>query len=900
MANFVITGTASSNAVNTPAFDFSGPAVAGDQVWVDESGDVYALGTGTGSYGIDGDNTGNHYVEVHGQVISFHSDGIYLGQSIAGGGNNEVIVGKTGSVSSAAQDAIRMNGENNYTFVAGTVFGYNNAYQATWTNQRVVVTADGSMTSRSGTAVYATGSGSHNLQNAGEIYSADLGGVYFTGGDSTVDNKGSIGGEQNGVEMLNGNNHVTNSGNISGGDEAVFFGSGLNGGASTLLNTGTITAHDFTDTPQVSYGVLAEDGHNTITNTGDIVATHFGVYFDVDVTANNQNYDVLTNTGTIQGDSAAVWAETSNVNIVNDGAISGRADGIVVTGSAARITNNVKINAGLNGIETGTALAPTVDNVIENDGSITAGGDGIRDWSGGSLITNDGSISAAFNGIYSTGATVMAVNNGSISVEANWGIRLEGDGGYIANNGDIATSDQDGVWAQGDNIQVSNTGTIESADDGIYHEGDGGNVINASSGVINAEQVGVRMVNNATGGNMIVNEGLITSRDNDGVLITSQNNETFVNRGQVSAQDFSNTDNALHVSSDTGETALIVNEGTLSAWSKAVDLGSGDEYVINTGFIYGDVELGAGNDTFDGRGGYVGSEVRGESGDDTYIVDLTSQFSFSEASGEGNDTVRADMDYVLGDNLENLTLIGVDSWSGTGNAEANLITGNSADNTLSGREGADTLLGGNGDDLLEGGAGGDSIDGGAGVDTDSYANAAGPVWTSLSDPGLRFGEAVGDTYLGVENLLGSAFDDRLYGDDGANRIEGGRGDDYLDGLLGNDVMTGGDGRDTFIFRVAPNASTNVDQITDFNPQEDIIWLENAVYTALSPAFGYLAAGGFRSNLTGTAQDADDRILYSTDSGSLFYDADGTGATAKVLFAEIDASLVLTSSNFFVF
>ena len=48
-----------------------------------------------------------------------------------------------------------------------------------------------------------------------------------------------------------------------------------------------------------------------------------------------------------------------------------------------------------------------------------------------------------------------------------------------------------------------------------------------------------------------------------------------------------------------------------------------------------------------------------------------------------------------------------------------------------------------------------------------------------------------------------------------------------------------------------------------------------------------------------AQDADDHIIYETDTGKLFYDADATGANAGVHFATLTAELSLTNADFSV-
>jgi serralysin len=127
-----------------------------------------------------------------------------------------------------------------------------------------------------------------------------------------------------------------------------------------------------------------------------------------------------------------------------------------------------------------------------------------------------------------------------------------------------------------------------------------------------------------------------------------------------------------------------------------------------------------------------------------------------------------------------------------GNAVANLLRGGAGNDALLGLLGADRLEGGDGDDLLTGGAGADALCGDAGIDTACYDAAA---TVSLDGSILATGEALGDTFLLVENLLGSSGADRLRGDAGANVLMGEGGDDLLDGMAGADTLLGGDGND---------------------------------------------------------------------------------------------------------
>ncbi|MDB5506697.1 MAG: hypothetical protein JWR75_1335 [Devosia sp.] len=119
--------------------------------------------------------------------------------------------------------------------------------------------------------------------------------------------------------------------------------------------------------------------------------------------------------------------------------------------------------------------------------------------------------------------------------------------------------------------------------------------------------------------------------------------------------------------------------------------------------------------------------------------------------------------------------------------------------TLTGGAEDDLLLGYGGDDVMVGGPGADSFDGGAGNDLVTYEAATGRVYAGLAgNPLAERGEAVGDSFAGVENLGGSAFDDWLNGDSTANILQGMGGADLLVGGDGNDRLEGGDDDDKMV------------------------------------------------------------------------------------------------------
>jgi serralysin len=123
------------------------------------------------------------------------------------------------------------------------------------------------------------------------------------------------------------------------------------------------------------------------------------------------------------------------------------------------------------------------------------------------------------------------------------------------------------------------------------------------------------------------------------------------------------------------------------------------------------------------NGGAGADQMKGDGGDDTYIVDNVGDLVIENSAADGTDTVMANISYTLGSFVENLTLTGAGANSGTGNTLGNFITGNGAANLIKGMTGADSLFGAGGADMLQGGIGDDNLFGGPAMTTSAAAPA---------------------------------------------------------------------------------------------------------------------------------------------------------------------------------
>jgi hypothetical protein len=277
----------------------------------------------------------------------------------------------------------------------------------------------------------------------------------------------------------------------------------------------------------------------------------------------------------------------------------------------------------------------------------------------------------------------------------------------------------------------------------------------------------------------------------------------------------------------------------------------------------------------------------GLGGNDTYVVDSADD-QVIEYTGQGNDTVYAMAGYALtaGQEIEVLSAYdqaGTAPLALAGNAFAQTIIGNAGANLLDGGDGADSLYGLGGDDTYFADSAGDQVIEGASGGTDvvyartGYVLAAGQEIEVLS--------AFDQTGTGAQNLTGNALAQTLIGNAGDNLLDGGGGADALYGL---------GGADSFAFTTALGGG-NADLVVGFTHGTDRIALDDAIFAGIGTAT-------FNANAfaTGTAAaDGDDRIVYDNLTGQLYYDADGSGAGAQVLFATLNGAPNLTASDFLV-
>lgn len=283
-----------------------------------------------------------------------------------------------------------------------------------------------------------------------------------------------------------------------------------------------------------------------------------------------------------------------------------------------------------------------------------------------------------------------------------------------------------------------------------------------ASGALGGETYGLQFDSATT----VTSSGLIAGGE-DGIFANAGGTYTITNKAGAVIEGNDNGIKFIGLGTHT-----LSNAGLITGGVNAILGGDGVEKISNTstGVITGLISLGAGNDTFTNTGKVDFTAIDMGSGNDVFTGGAIAEMVID---GAGIDK------YVLG----------------AGN-DYFIATDGSATET-------------------------DSVDGVTGVDTyDASAEIVDPdhifvVNLDGANHISAFGESFAlktagdfdtnaftftkyDTVIGFENVVGSSFNDIIFGNIAANALQGNDGDDELWGLAGNDTLKGGDGIDLVI------------------------------------------------------------------------------------------------------
>ncbi len=326
---------------------------------------------------------------------------------------------------------------------------------------------------------------------------------------------------------------------------------------------------------------------------------------------------------------------------------------------------------------------------------------------------------------------------------------LSGADAIIPSGVTIGSSDDNAVQGAGSNHYVEVGGTVSGVR-GIWLGGDpsvnyaNSVLVTEGGAVIGVDYSAVLLYSQSS---RLINHGTVSGFYGVTIGGTGPGISTVVNMGVIDGTGY-----AIGRQNGSTETISITNYGSMIGGSTAIDLsGAGIAQIVNRGLIDGDVDLGAGADLYDGRGGTVEGGVVGAAGDDTFIGNAAWADVFY--GGDGRDTLDFRLlggaSVALDGSFETAGSAMGDSYDGF---EVILGSRSGADQ-LRGNGGKNSLLGGGGDDRLDGAAGNDFLSGGNGIDVLTGGNGN-DTFIFATRSGL------GDTILDF-NSIGAGNDDRI-------------------------------------------------------------------------------------------------------------------------------------------
>ena len=690
-----------------------------------------------------------------------------------------------------------------------------------------------------GNDVLDGGAGSDTLNYAGL---SGITGVSVTLNGGTAAVVSVSGGDDDTISNIE--NIVGSTGNdLLGGDENANRLEGLAGGDRFIASAGTDELLGGEGSDTLDYSSLSSAGSVTVTLAGTATTVVSVVGSDDDSISGIENLIGTAGSDTIVGDDEQNLLEGRAGDDRLDG--GGGADTLLggdgsdfITGSAGADVSDG--GAGIDTIDfSGLDAGQSIDMTLDGSSDVTvaiSGGDvqTVRNMENVIATNNDDRVTgdAQANSLLALeGDDVLGASGGRDTLDGGAGkdtVDYSGLAGVqrinVALDGENQTSVQVSGGADDLIVRVENvigtsgndTLTGDSLDNKLEGRlgndtltgGAGNDTLDGGSG---AFVDSVSYIDAGRGVSVDLSAG-IASEDGFGGVDTLIDIEQLT--GSSHADNITSATNTQRIDSADGDDQITLGLGAIS-----VDGGSGSDTVDYSGLSSSDaisVELdglnsvslsisgsddqtliaienvigGQGDDVLTGDnsrnlldGGIGNDTLQGRGGDDTLIGGAgIDRADYSQAGGAVDVDLQTNRAIADGNGGEDI-LSGIEN-----------LSGSNFDDVLKGDANANTLLGNGGSDRLTGGAGIDVLDGGSGRDIADYSAVTGSVVADLSaNTASQDGDGSNDTLTGIEDVVGSAQDDILFGDSGDNALTGGLGDDVLRGSGGLDTLTGGDG-----------------------------------------------------------------------------------------------------------